>query len=146
MVRCWSLGLAAAMALAAAPRSAPAQPGVMPVASEEPRVAKPSYGGQIFAADGIVGALALGSGSGQVLLGLGLTGPVIHAAHGEFTSAFASLGLRVGAPVAGAYAGAAICNGQDDSDNSYDCMGSAMLGFAVGAAVALTIDYFVLAR
>ncbi|HKE18856.1 MAG TPA: hypothetical protein VKB80_28470 [Kofleriaceae bacterium] len=148
----WS-GIAVAAALLLSPRSALAEPrdallapAPAPPAGERPQADSPSYGGQIFAVDGILAAMALGSGSGEVLLGLGLTGPVIHTAHGHLGTGFASLGLRVGAPIAGAYAGAAICNSRGDSNEGYDCLSTAFLGFAVGAVVALGIDYFVLAR
>jgi hypothetical protein len=146
----WSwIALAAALALS--PRSTLAQPGATlpgpaPPPVERPQADSPSYGGQIFAADGIVAAMALGSGSGEVLLGLGLTGPLIHTAHGHLGTGFASLGLRIGAPIAGAYTAAAICDRRYGNDDGYDCLGTAVLGFAVGAAVALSIDYFMLAR
>jgi hypothetical protein len=133
--------VALAFALALAPRGALAQPGAAPPAAEQPHTETHQYGTLIFAADVLVGAAGLATGRGEAVLALALTGPVIHAAHGRFGAAGGSLLLRALVPIGGAYVGSAAC-GSDE----YECIGGALVGFALGSAIALGIDYLVLAR
>ena len=115
-------------------------------------VAEPSqtetrfYGLEIFAADAVLAAVSLGAGRAEPLLGLALTGPVIHAMHDRWGAAGGSLVVRVASPFAGLYVGAAICEARKEPDSFYECTDAALIGFAFGSVVALGIDYFVLAR
>ncbi len=125
-----------------------AQPGLTPQApapQERPQTTTRRYGMEIFAADGLLVAVALGTGRGEPLIGLALTGPVIHGVHGRGSAAVGSLFLRVTVPVAGAWIGSATC-GEDTTEDSFSCLDNAVFGFAAGAAVAFGIDYFLLAR
>ena len=126
-----------------------AQPGLTspqaPAAAERPQTTTRRYGAEIFAADGLLMAVALGAGRAEPLIALALTGPVIHGLHGRGQASIRSLLLRTLVPVGGAYVGAVAC-GKDDTEDSFACFGHAAIGFGVGAAVALSIDYFVLAR
>ncbi len=126
-----------------------AQPGVTPpmapAPAEKPQTTTRRYGMEILAADGLVAAIALGTGRAEPLIALGLTGPVIHAVHGRGQAAIRSLLLRVMVPVGGAWVGAATC-GDDDTEDSFACFDNALIGFGLGAAVALGVDYFVLGR
>ena len=70
-------------------------------------------------------------------------GPIVHATHENWGRAFGSLGLRVGAPVAGAFLGAALenCSGGDFCGAS-----GAAVGFLAGIGAAIAIDAAALAR
>lgn len=126
-----------------------AQPGLTSpqaaAAAERPQTTTRRYGMEIFAADGLVMAVALGTGRAEPLLALGLTGPVIHAMHGRGQATIRSLLLRTLVPIGGAWVGAASC-GDDDTEDSFACFDNVAIGFGLGAAVALGVDYFVLAR
>jgi hypothetical protein len=135
-----------AMGIASGP--ALAQPGLAaPVSApqERPQTTRRSYGLQIFAADGLLAAVALGTGRAEPILGLALTGPIIHAVHGRGGAAVGSLFLRVTVPFAGVWIGASTC-GEDDTEDSFSCFDNTLLGFGIGAAVAFSVDYFVLGR
>ena len=70
-------------------------------------------------------------------------GPIVHAAHGNWGRAFGSAGLRVGAPIAGAFLGAVLesCHGGD-----YCGASGAAVGLVVGTGMAIALDAAVLAR
>jgi hypothetical protein len=144
-------GRAVLLALALMPVFAPAaraQPGLAPAppATGE-RVETRRYGWEILAADALVVALAVGTQQAEAVVGLFLTGPMIHAVHGRLGAAGGSLLLRAGAPLGGAYLGLTVCAaGEASEDEFYACGGSIVLGFAVGTTVTLGVDYFVLAR
>ena len=81
--------------------------------------------------------------SPDLTLGLYLAGgPVVHWVHGNAGRGFASLGLRVGAPVVLTYALVSTC----DSDAEYGCLGEAILGVTAGVVIAVVVDATVLAR
>lgn len=104
------------------------------------------YGHQTLLVDGAsIAALFAdpGLGAGGLILG----GPVVHTAHGHVGKALGSLGLRVGAPIAGGAAGMAFegaasggCSGE------WGCLRGAVVGFFVGAVSAIAIDSAVLAN
>jgi hypothetical protein len=96
------------------------------------------YGWQILALDAALVGGAAASENPAPIFAMALSGPFIHLHHGHSQRALASLGLRVGAPIAGAAIGAGSC---DDSDGEgWECIGAAAGGFLVGAAVAEGID------
>lgn len=82
------------------------------------------------------GSILLVFGPG-VLGGLGYLfgGPVVHWAHGKVGTGFASLGLRVGAPLAGLGIGA-LLQGVFGHDNT----AGGAIGAAAGAVAAMAID------
>jgi hypothetical protein len=107
------------------------------------------YGWETLMADGIsvlvVPALAVsidskGDGGAAVAAAAGsyvLAAPIIHLAHGRPGIAAASLGLRLGAPVGGAFLGAAAagnCNG------SFCRLEGAAIGFVLGMVTATVVD------
>ncbi|HVH44450.1 MAG TPA: hypothetical protein VM925_18985, partial [Labilithrix sp.] len=84
-------------------------------------------------------------------LGIYLGGaPVVHLTHGRFGTAAVSLGLRVGAPVAGFLTGAALRGFSSDCGFDgrcgYDTAVFGVLGGALGVVAAVTVDAAVLAR
>ncbi|HEU4405157.1 MAG TPA: hypothetical protein VFS43_07690 [Polyangiaceae bacterium] len=142
----------------------PAAPCPPPVRVAKPKRAEPPpprvewYGWQTIATDlaavAFVGAGASDEEDGGVaLLGLGtylLGAPIVHAANGQFGKGVASLGLRVGVPVAGALGGlmlgSATCR-EDDGWNENVCpLGQAALGSLLGILAASTLDAAVLAK
>jgi hypothetical protein len=70
-------------------------------------------------------------------------GPVVHAAHENWGRAFGSLGLRVGAPIVGAFIGAAL---EDCSGGDFCGLSGAAVGFTAGIGTAVALDAAVLAR
>src|SRR5688572_4665346 len=112
------------------------------------------YGEQILAVDGIaLGLLIVGAGThpavgvtGAAMYGLG--GPIVHLAHDQPYHAAGSLGLRIGAPLAGGALG--LGAGLLLSDGSYNSVfvvaGTTLLGFAAGYVAAVTVDAAALAR
>ena len=121
------------------------------------------YGGQTLMADAggiglITTALALDAAGargpavgGTFLLGVGgllLGGPVVHAVHGRWGRAGASLALRVGLPILGWAAGFGI--GRQSCGYEYDHEGGptdyANVGVLFGALAAIVVDSAVLAR
>lgn len=76
-----------------------------------------------------------------------LGGPVVHAAHAQWEKAGASLGLRLGAPIAGALGGflvgAASCP-HDQRDVPCAAIGAGF-GLFAGAATAIIVDAAVIA-
>lgn len=78
--------------------------------------------------------------AGTYLLG----GPIVHAAHGNWGRAAGSLGLRLGLPLAGGLAGAALAQcRQGEWFCGYAEVG---MGTLIGIVAAVTIDASVLAR
>jgi len=116
------------------------------------------YGWQTLTADGVSLAALLvsasldsqGSGNGSAGVGLtwlGLAGyeaapGIIHFAHKNPGRGFASLGLRLGMPLAGAYAGASVASGCNT--NLCEANGAA-IGILLGMAGAIAIDAAVFA-
>ena len=84
----------AGLVMSLASGAALAQPDLMPPTTtapiERPQTATRSYGLQIFAADGLLAAVALGTGRAEPVLGLALTGPIVHAVHGRGGAAVGS--------------------------------------------------------
>jgi len=115
------------------------------------------YRSQVLAVD-VTSLVVTGAGlAGDAPAGifLGVTGlvigsPIVHVAHGNEGRAAASLGLRVGLPVVGGVIGLGICGGHDRdpepaSNRGLECLVSGGVGFGIGAALALIVDYAVLA-
>ncbi len=115
------------------------------------------YGWQTLTADGIstvlfITAASLASNSrnsdtGEVLawvslLGYELSPGVVHFAHNNPGRGFASIGIRLGMPLSGAFLGAAAASGC----TTYGCeAGGAAVGFLLGMGGAIAIDAAVLA-
>jgi len=89
-----------------------------------------------------------GAVGGIVVASYVLGGPIVHAAHGQWGTAGASLGLRLGAPVGGALGGLllgyAVCPRHDDRDVPCSAVTAGVGGF-LGFATALVVDSAVLA-
>jgi hypothetical protein len=126
----------------------------MPVApvADAPPMKSSWYGGQILLVDALsIGVIVLGAGSSDgaealVPMGVGgylLGGPIVHWGHGNVGKGFGSLGLRVGAPIVGAFAGAGM---EDCSGGGELCgLAGAFVGFLVGVTAAIVIDSAALA-
>jgi hypothetical protein len=127
-----------------------------PAAGEEPRYRW--YGWQTLSTDAAALALALLAGTssgagisssagealGWLALGTyGLGAPAVHFVHRNPGRALGSFGIRLGMPIAGAFAGASLASGCD----GFLCEASgAALGLLIGVGGAVAIDAAVLAR
>ncbi|MBK9037496.1 MAG: hypothetical protein IPL61_40670 [Myxococcales bacterium] len=116
-----------------------------PAATAEPRW----YGERIVAIDGTSDALLLVGlfGDSELaayagLAGYVLGGPIIHATQGEWNRAGGSLGLRLALPAVGGVIGHRVC--VDDS-GLLRCVGSLVVGLAVGGLIAQVVDPALLA-
>ncbi|HUQ04344.1 MAG TPA: hypothetical protein VM261_17715 [Kofleriaceae bacterium] len=110
------------------------------------------YGMQILAVDaaGIAMMIAGGSGESEQLMVAGMLvmgfGPgVVHAAHDRGGEALASVLIRPGATLGGAYLGVAMENCGDQS-GEFCGLGGALLGGVVGYGAAAIFDAAYLAR
>ncbi len=118
-----------------------------------PGARRPWYGWQTLITDGAALTLALladsprssdlSSAVGLLALGAyGLGAPIVHAVHHNPGKGLASFGLRLGMPIAGAFAGASAASGC----NGFLCeVDGAAIGMLIGLAGAVTIDATVLA-
>jgi hypothetical protein len=139
------------------PASAPAV-AVAPAAAAVDQVETVWYGYQNLGAD----AVALGLGIAAVdtynrpsdvlawsAVGVyALGGPLVHVLHhGLTTRSLASVAMRLGLPVAGAYLGMALvhCNHQERECEGDD-LGGYFIGAGLGIATAVIVDDFFLAR
>jgi hypothetical protein len=98
------------------------------------------------------------AGAGFMVLGFGtygLGGPIVHFSEHRVRMGFASLGLRMGAPLgfalAGALVGGVIGSGRRCGNTNDNCAlgymgGGAAVGFLVGIPVAMVVDNAVFAR
>lgn len=94
-----------------------------------------------------------GSDSGNVVGVLSVSayvlgGPIVHAAHGNWEKPGGSLGLRLGAPVAGALGGilvGSLACPPNDSDVPCLTVGGS-IGLIAGAASAIIVDAAVIAN
>lgn len=112
-----------------------------PPPAEENRARPTWYGWQTLLADGASIAVT----PAVPLVGLGgyvLGGPIVHLAHGRVGAALGSLGLRVGAPIAGGTA-AYLIQGKCRGDF---CGVAPLLGAGVGLISAIALDSALLAR
>ena len=126
----------------------PAQPALTsppPAAKEAPRTRTVFYGLQIFFADAVLTALALGSQRAEPAIGLLLTGAVIHGVHGRADAAVGSLLLRTTVPLLGLMVGFESCD-ERPVDDELGCLDNGMIGFGLGLALTVGVDYFLLAR
>jgi hypothetical protein len=100
-----------------------------------PEVEDHWYGWQVLIVDGAsIVTMPIIIGFGGYFLG----GPIVHMAHGEYWRAIGSLGLRIGAPIAGAFLGAGLlCQNRG---GEWGCLGEALLGLIAGALAAAAID------
>ncbi len=150
-----SIMVAAVVALvsAVAPGRAQGQPGrpgqavltSPPTATEAPRTRTVFYGLQIFFADAVLAAMALGSERAEPAIGLLLSGAVIHGVHGRADAAVGSLLLRTTLPLLGLMVGYESCD-ERPVDDELGCLDNAVLGFGVGLAITASVNYFLLAR
>lgn len=139
-----------------------AAPGAEAAEPAKPITDTKWYGWQTLILDGAsttTGLLLMSSsndtlidaGGAIILGGYALGGPIVHWSNGQVGKGFASLGLRVGAPLVtgltGALLGGAFSGGCSDGwcDNSGIAVG-AFLGTLGGAVAAIVIDAAVLAR
>lgn len=137
-----------------APTSA-APPAYTPVPVREE---KKWYGWQTLIVDGATVVTTIGvapaSSSGAAAVfwsGYLLGGPIVHWSNGQLGKGFASLGIRVGAPLVLGFTGALIgASGGGDRDSNSDDVSAAAVGAAVGIlagyVTAVAIDAAVLAR
>ncbi len=109
------------------------------------------YGWQNLVVDGgvMVASAGLGSANGTaggVLLVTGYVfgGPIVHWSHGQVGRGFASLGIRVGAPLVLGTLGFAVFRGSGSQDEYAGLIGLA-LGFGFGVLSAIVIDAAALA-
>ena len=122
--------------------------GPPPVVTDEATSEQPGrqwYGWQTLTVD--AGAITLGIalmlepdsagvGASMLLGGYLLGGPIVHAGHGAWGKAAASLGTRVGAPFAGAILAVAFTECGDD----WCELGYAVVGGMLGAVGAIALD------
>jgi hypothetical protein len=111
------------------------------------------YGGYTLMADGIslgaaiAGAISEGSGGEPFLWIAGggylLGAPIVHLAHGNPGRAAASLGLRVGLPLAFFGTGLII---EDCPKGDFCGLASFVIGVPLGMAAAIALDASLLAR
>src|SRR5688572_16172485 len=96
------------------------------------------YGWQILLADAVFLGTTFAARSPVPLLGTVVSGPVIHAANGNWATGLASLGARTVMPYTGAILGDLLC--VPDDDEWFPCVEEAVLGLFGGYLVALAID------
>jgi hypothetical protein len=115
-------------------------------AEDEPLTTKTTwYGWQTLIADG--GTLAATIVTGHPLVfagGYTLGAPIIHWAHGNVGTGFASLGIRIVAPVVTGFAAAALA--QPDVPTGRENVQALGIGFLAGGLFASVFDAAFLAR
>lgn len=140
-----------AVVLMALVGAAHAQPSMTEPVSSPPPAKPRRYGGWMAAADlgGTLAILVIGASSGDeefwwVWAGSYLaTGPIVHAANGEPGKGLGSLLLRASAPVAGAWIGFEL---EEGDGGELDGLGGFILGGGIGIVTAWAVDWTVLAR
>lgn len=146
------------------PATAGGPPGLVQPEEPPPAPRVERYGIQVFLADlawiggvAVVGKLESesdGEGGLSSILGLGyfVAAPMVHAAKGNSSGAWKSLGARTLLPIGGAVLGMAIvASGDDDSgddgdDDGLAMLGGMMLGAGAGMVTAVILDYTVFSR
>jgi hypothetical protein len=126
------------------PAPAPVTQQVPPMdLGPSPRVVTPAYGWHVVAADGtslvLAGVGGLSQSVGVAMMGLAgyvLASPIVHWAHGNVGTGFASLGLRLAVPLGATFLGALLGWGLSYSVSGgcrgdFGCLG----GFAVGGGI-----------
>lgn len=149
LIVCPPAGQAASQPQVTAPPAAPVAP---PTVREEQKW----YGWQNLIVDGatLVTTFALApaapeAAGGVFWTGYLLGGPIVHWSNGQVGMGFASLGLRVGAPVVLGFTGAAIGGAASDNNGDFVDTGAfagAVLGVLAGYITAVAVDSAVLAR
>jgi hypothetical protein len=116
-----------------------------PCSAEEPKPKTTWYGWQTLLVDGGTVAATLATQEPLVYLGgMTLGSPIVHWAHGNVLQGFASLGVRVIAPIVIASAAFALESGPPtDGRESQRALGVGLLG---GGLFASVLDSVVLAR
>ncbi len=109
------------------------------------------YGWQNLIVDGgvIVGGLALSAATAEaggvvLVTGYFFGGPIVHWSHGQVGRGFASLGIRVAAPLLFAGLGYAVFQ-RDGSGADLRGLAGAILGFGLGVVSAIVVDAAALA-
>jgi hypothetical protein len=105
------------------------------------------YGWQTLTADG-AGVLLLAVGAAKNVPQLGYMGvttylvgaPIVHIAHAHVGRGFGSLGLRIGAPIAGFATGFVVVSRSEGHAMSWGGLFGGMLGMLVGMSAAVVID------
>jgi hypothetical protein len=153
--------LALLVVLASTPALAGGPPGLVQPEEPPPAPRVVRYGTQVFLADlAWIGGAALvgklesssdGEGGLSSILGLGyfVAAPMVHAAKGNSSGAWKSLGARTLMPIGGAVIGMAIvASGDDDSegDDGLAMLGGMVLGAGAGMVTAAILDYTVFAK
>lgn len=154
--------LAFTLLVLSAPAFAGGPPGLVPPETPPPAPRVERYGTQVFLADlawiggaAIVGKLESqsdGEGGGlSSVIGLGyfVAAPMVHAAKGNSSGAWKSLGARTLLPIGGAVLGMAIVASGDDSEGDDDglaMLGGMLLGAGAGMVTAVILDYTVFAK
>jgi hypothetical protein len=131
-----------------APAASFAPPSSVPVGCTEPGCSQPDtvevvphYGWQIVAADLVGLTVALSARSGRLAAGIYLfDGAFIHSMHGRPGRAAASVLLRAGLPIAGAF----ILGTATQPDDEFPV--GLVLGFGLGLATAALLDATLIAR
>jgi hypothetical protein len=118
-----------------------------PARAEEAAQTKTTwYGWQTLIADGGAVAATLVTGNAVVFAGgITLGAPIVHWAHGNVLNGFASLGVRVGAPVLTTFAAALLLNGSETS-SGHENVEALSIGVLGGCLFASLFDAAVLAR
>ncbi len=79
--------------------------------------------------------------------GCALGGPIVHLTNREWGRAGASFGARVGVPLVGMFVGNAICShGEHHAGDLLPCLGSVLVGGALGMVGAEVLDWTVISR
>jgi hypothetical protein len=121
-------------------------PGLTPTSTAQPAEKKTKrYTWQLAVSDALTVGLTAASGSGEIFLGGFLLAPAaIHVANGNVGGALGSLLLRTALPAAGLGIGAATAG--DCYDEELFCgLGNMLVGAAIGAGIAIAVDYKLLA-
>lgn len=106
------------------------------------------YGWQVLGADMaslLVGLAITDSGTGALtgMTGYALGGPIIHATHRNYGTAVASLGLRLGLPMAGGLMGRGVYSIEHEGED-WDVLAYMAAGVVLGAITAAMLDWAIL--
>lgn len=123
-------------------------PGASASMAIRPERQREYYGWQVIAADvaSLLVGLAMPDGGHGAIIGVtgyALGGPVIHALHGNNGTAVASLGLRLGLPLAGGLMGGVVYDYEHEEED-FDVLEYLAVGVVLGTATAALVDWAVL--
>lgn len=123
-------------------------PAASASAAARPERQRAYYGWQLLGTDIaslLVGQAISDSGTGALtgMTGYALGAPIIHAIHGNYGTAFASLGLRLGLPVAGGFMGGVVYSIKYEYEDM-DVLAYIAVGLVLGATTATLVDSLLL--